>query len=200
MSKFLRLMFAMAVSAACVLPCFNAEAATIAVVPLVNQTVEHEDANGVYFDRVVEALKKNGEFELVDDDAVNKAIDKYTKPGILPDVQAMQAICNEGNVDAVFAYQLENLSDEQVLYGTEWTYYVHLRGKVAGYNTLAKKPIRNNKVVEDVERPYSESARFNIPQEVFADSVTREINRVIGNKKLNLAGPKISARGQKGNR
>lgn len=200
MFNFRKALATMALTAACVAPCFSADAATIAVIPLVNNVAEYENADAVYFDRVVEALKKNGTFEMVEDTGLDKAIAKYTKQGVLPDTEALKAICEEGNVDAVFAYQLDLLEDEQKLFGTEWNYKVYMRGKVAAYNTLAKNPVKNNKVVEEIERPYSESARFNIKEEVFADSVTREINRAIGNKKLNLSGPKISARGQRGNR
>ena len=201
MSKFLKSLAALAVTAACMAPCFSADAATIALLPLVNNVADYEDAGAVFYDRAVEAIKKNGVYEIVDDATVDKAIAKYTKPGVLPKPDALRAICEEGNVDAVFAYELESLEDEEGTYAfsTEYFYKVHLRGHVSYYNTLLKKPAKYTLVVEDSDRPYSESSRFNLKEELYADSVTREVNRAIANKKLNFQGPRISARGQKGN-
>ena len=201
MSRLLKSLVALAISAACVVPCFSADAATIALLPLVNDEAEYENAGAIYYDRAVEAINKNGAYEIVDDDTLNKAIAKYTKPGVLPKPDALKAICEEGNVDAVFAYYLESLTDEEgtLFMSTEYFYKAHLRGRVSYYNTLLKKPAKWSLVVEDVDRPYSEAARFDIKGELFADSVTREINRAIANRKLNLQGPRISAKGQRGN-
>lgn len=201
MFNFKKSLAMLALSAACIMPAYVSEAATIVFLPVMNETTEIlEEANAVFFDRAVEALKKNGVYELVDDEKADKAIAKYVKQGVVPDQATLQNIAQEAGVDAVAMYRIEELKEEQTLWNDEWTYKVHLSGYIYAYNSLAKKTNMTNRIVEDVERPYSESARFNIPQEVFADSVTREINRVIGNKKFNLSGPKISARGQKGNR
>lgn len=191
----------LAVSAACIMPAYVADAATIAFLPVINNSeMLLDEANGVFFDRAIEAIKKNGEYELVDTEQAEKAINKYSKEGILPDYDTLANIANEAGVDAVVAYRIDELKEEQEQWFGEWSYKVHLHGQVAAYNALSKKTDMSHKVSEDVDRPYSESARFNIPREVFADSVTREINRVIGNKKLNIAKPRISGHGQKGDR
>lgn len=191
----------LALSTVCIMPAYVSEAATIVFLPVMNETTELlDDANAVFFDRAVEALKVNDVYELLDDEKADKAIAKYAKQGVIPDQATLQLIAQEAGADAVAMYRIDDIKEEQTLWNDEWTYKVHLSGYIYAYNSLAKKTNMTNRIVEDVERPYSESARFNIPKEVFANSVTREIKRIIGDKKFRFEKPRISKAGQKGNR
>lgn len=176
----------------------NAEAATVALLPLVNNVAEKENLESVYYDRAVEVVKMDPSYELVDSSALDKAIEKNVKPQMLTDRQACEAIAQEANIDVVIAMQVDEMTVKEL--GTqEDTVILGLRGKCVSYNALTGKYIAKN-IVEEDKVEGSVLARFDMPSNQFANSVTREMKRALGIKKITFEKPRISKAGFKGDR
>ena len=71
------------------------------------------------------------------------------------------------------------------------------KGSLVAYD-LATGKYTNKKISDTRERQESMLARYDISGEQFADSVTREIKRILGVKKISVERPRISSSGLKG--
>lgn len=185
--------FAMAaVAAGLALPCFNtAEAANVALLPLINNVVERDDLNSIYYDRAVEATKNAVEYDIVESSELDKAVETYIKGNALPDKDACEKIASEGNVDVIFIMQADKLghSDRGMSSKADVT-NLYFHGKLIAYNALTgqftAKNIRETKMWNTAA-----FARYDIIGGFFGDSVTREMKRVLGVKKITVERPKI---------
>lgn len=181
-----------AVAAGLALPTFNAaEAANVALLPLINNVVEREDLGSIYYDRAVEATKAAVDFEIVESSTLDKAIEANVKVNALPDKAACEAIANAGNVDVIFIMQADKLghSSRGLSSKADMT-NLFFQGKLIAYNALTgqftSKNIRESRMWNTAAM-----ARYDIIGGFFGDSVTREMKRVLGVKKISVERPKI---------
>lgn len=188
-SKYL----AMAVVAAgLTLPSFNAvEAANVALLPLINNVIEREDLGAIYYDRAVEATKNAVDYEIVESSELDKAVEAYIKANSLPDKAACEKIANEGSVDVIFIMQADKLghSDRGMSSKADVT-NLYFNGKLVAYNTLTGQFVSKN-IREQKMWNTASFARYDIIGGFFGDSVTREMKRVLGVKKITVERPKI---------
>lgn len=198
MFKFLKSL-AMAAVVASFMPTVEVEAANVVVLPLINNVADFDAGSSIYFDRIIDSIKRNGEHELLDGDNVEKAVAKYTKTGMLPDDNAMKNIAQEIGADVIFAMQIDSLTEDMVYENLEYSLIEKIEGKAVTYNAITGK-YKLAKIFDDEKSLLQEGARYNLRNAFFGKHVTREINRAIGNKKLNISGPKISKSGFKGDR
>lgn len=200
MSKFMKTVAMLAVSAACMLPAIVSEAATVALVPLVNNVVDRDDLGAIYYDRAIEAIK-NGESELVDDEKVEKVINKVVKQGTLPGEAELRTISEEGNVDIVIAMEVNELERVDIMMdnATEQELTLKLNGKCAYYNALSNQ-YKLVKISDSDRQPISVGARYDVEGEIFANNISRYVKRILGVKKISFEKPRITGAGLKGNR
>lgn len=175
------------------------DAASVVLVPLVNNVVDREDLGSIYYDRTVEAVK-NADSEILDNKDVDQALEKNTKPGILPTEADLKEIASATGADIVVAMQVDQVSREDitVFNNAELDMIVKCEGAFASYNAMNGKYKRTG--IRDEDRmPMSVGARYDVPGEMFANNVTRQIKRALGVKKVSIEKPRISKSGFKGN-
>ena len=115
MKKVLRYLLMTVLAICFTIPCLNAaEAATVALLPLVNNVAGDELANQVYYKQAINAIKAQPGFVLVENDQLTQAFEnaKINTAGI--DQKSLEKIAKEGNVDVVFAMQLDKLGRKPV--------------------------------------------------------------------------------------
>ena len=111
MKKVLRYLLMTVLAICFTIPCLNAaEAATVALLPLVNNVEGDEIANQVYYKQAINAIKAQPGFVLVENDQLTQAFEnaKINTAGI--DQKSLEKIAKEGDVDVVFAMQLDKLA------------------------------------------------------------------------------------------
>lgn len=183
---------AVAIAAGLTLPSFNnAEAANVALLPLINNVIERDDLSSIYYDRAVEVTKNAVDYEIVESSELDKAVETYIKGNTLPDKAACEAIASEGHVDVIFIMQADKLGhSNRGLSSKADVTNLYFNGKLIAYNTLTgqftAKNIRETKMWNTAAM-----ARYDIVGGFFGDSVTREMKRVLGVKKVTIERPKI---------
>ena len=111
MKKVLRYLLMTVLAICFTIPCLSAaEAATVALLPLVNNVAGDDLANQVYYKQAINAIKSQPGFVLVENDQLTKALEnsKYSTEGI--NQSTLAKIAKEGNVDVVFAMELNKLA------------------------------------------------------------------------------------------
>lgn len=185
--------FAMAaIAAGLMLPTFNsAEAANVALLPLINNVIEREDLGAIYYDRAVEATKMMDGFDIVESAELDKAVEKNIKANSLPDQVACQNIASEANVDYIVMMQVDQLEIDQK-YGAGAGDYVilKLRGRFVSYDAINNKFV-DKRIMEDKRAFQSQMARYDISGGQFGNSVTRETKRALNIKKFKIEKPRI---------
>ena len=112
MKKLLRYLL-MTVMALCFsLPCFSAEAATVALLPLINNVQGDEVATQVFYKEVINAMNAQKGFMMVENNKVTTAINDANVGNNLPNKLVLAKIAQDGNVDIVIAMQLDKIEDE----------------------------------------------------------------------------------------
>ena len=103
MKKVLRYLLMTVLALCFAIPCLSAEAATIALLPLVNNVEGDELASQVYYKQAINAIKGQPGFVLVESDKLTMAIEN-AKVGVGGINQStLEKIAKEGDVDVGFA-------------------------------------------------------------------------------------------------
>ena len=136
MKKMYRLLL-MTVLALCLsIPALGAEAASIALLPLINNLQGDEIANQVYFKSAIGAINAQKGFMLVDNDNLTAVIESAKVDGNVPDKVILEKIAKDGNIDIVIAMQLDKL-DDTTLYSSEGNMMqLALEGRAVAYNKI----------------------------------------------------------------
>lgn len=182
MKKILRYLV-MTVMAVCfAIPGINAaEAASVALLPLINNVQGDELANQVFYKQAIAVMNKKKGFVMVENEALNKVIEANTVAGEVPSEAALKAIAEKGNVDIVIAMQLDVLDDEVIYSSQENKLQLDLQGYAVAYNKITgdfyKHRIYNDKTV-----PEAVTARWDWTHEEFGRSVRIEMDRILSGK------------------
>lgn len=182
MKKVLRYLV-MTVMAICfAIPGINAaEAATVALLPLVNNVQGDELANQVFYKQAMAVLNSKRGFVMVENDKLTAVIEKETVAGTLPSEAALQTIAKNGDVDIVIAMQLDTLEDNVIMSSEENKLQLDLQGYAVAYNKLTgefyKHRIYNDKIV-----PEAVTARWDWVHEEWGRSVRLEMDRILSGK------------------
>lgn len=190
MRKYLRLLL-MGLMALCFsLPCLGrVEAATIALLPLINNVEGQENAGTVYYQESMEVINEQEGLLIVENDRLLKAIEAARIGNQVPTSQAMAKICRDGNVDIVIAMQLDTLKDAPFRSGSEDTLELFIKGVAVSYNRLNGKTYRHKIYVDD-KVPEVLGSRWNLLLEEWGRQVRLEICNSLGIKKA-LRKPRI---------
>ena len=163
------------------LPGLRAEAATVALLPLFNNA-GNEDAGQIYFQCALEKTKELGDFELVDNDRLNAAIDEvFAAENIaaeVPGAAALQKIAEQGGADIVLIMQLDRLEDKVKHSSKVRMKKLDLRGRTAAYNALTGKAY-NHSFKNDREIEVALTSRWDFKREEWGRTVRNEVERAL---------------------
>ena len=98
MKKLLRCLL-MTVMALCFsLPCLSAEAATVALLPLINNAQNYEEANQIFYKEAIAAMNSQKGFMMVENDKLTAAIDAANVGNKVPGENVLVKIAKDGDV------------------------------------------------------------------------------------------------------
>ena len=161
------------------IPWLNAaEAATVALLPLVNNVAGDELANQVYYKQAINAIKAQSGFVLVENDQLTQAFEnaKINTAGI--DQKSLEKIAKEGDVDVVFAMQLDKLARKPLNRTGERVLKLELEGKAFAYNRLnGVYYVHNLKGGKEIDEALT--SRWDWAHEEFGRAVRQEISRAL---------------------
>ena len=179
MKKVLRYLVMTVLAICFTIPCLNAaEAATVALLPLVNNVAGDELANQVYYKQAINAIKAQPGFVLVENDQLTQAFEnaKINTAGI--DQKSLEKIAKEGDVDVVFAMQLDKLARKPLNRTGERVLKLELEGKAFAYNRLnGIYYVHNLKGGKEIDEALT--SRWDWAHEEFGRAVRQEISRAL---------------------
>ena len=179
MKKVLRYLLMTVLAICFTIPCLNAaEAATVALLPLVNNVAGDELANQVYYKQAINAIKAQPGFVLVENDQLTQAFEnaKINTAGI--DKKSLEKIAKDGDVDVVFAMQLDKLARKPLNRTGERVLKLELEGKAFAYNRLnGVYYVHNLKGGKEIDEALT--SRWDWAHEEFGRAVRQEISRAL---------------------
>ena len=178
MKKVLRYLL-MTVMALCIsLPCLSAEAASVALLPLINNVEGDQVANQVFYKNAIAAMNKAKGFVMVENDKLTAAIEAANVGDEVPGEAAMAKIAKDGNVDMVLAIQIDVINDIPMPSSEENKLKMDIQGYAASYNALTgtykKDRIYNDSIIPEVF-----SSRWDLVHEEFGREVRKAINKAL---------------------
>lgn len=179
MKKILRYLLLTVLAVCFTIPCLGAaEAATVALLPLVNHVEGDEIANQVFYKQAINAIKAQPGFVLVESDKLTLAIENanYGIAGINQNV--LENIAKEGDVDVVFALELNKLATKPMNRTGERVIKLDMDGKAFAYNRL-NGVFYNHNVRSDKQIDEALTARWDWAHEEFGRAVRQEISRAL---------------------
>ena len=179
MKKVLRYLLMTVLAICFAIPGLNAaEAATVALLPLVNNVAGDELANQVYYKQAINAIKAQPGFVLVENDQLTQAFEnaKINTAGI--DQKSLEKIAKDGDVDVVFAMQLDKLARKPLNRTGERVLKLELEGKAFAYNRLnGVYYVHNLKGGKEIDEALT--SRWDWANEEFGRAVRQEISRAL---------------------
>ncbi|MGM9569693.1 MAG: hypothetical protein ACI3XC_06415 [Phascolarctobacterium sp.] len=173
------------------IPALGAEAATVALVPLVNNVKGDEIANRIYYTSAIGAINAQQGYTIVDNDNITAIIEANKNGNKVPAVAALKKIAAEGKVDIVIAVQLDELRDDPVWPSGERIVKLTMRGKAVAYNALAGQYYQH-RIYSDKEIDETLTSRWDWVHEEWSYAVRGEINRILQVKKIIIDAPRMS--------
>ena len=182
----------MTVLALCLsIPALAAEAASIALLPLINNVQGDEIANQVYFKSAINAINAQKGSMLVENDKLTAAIDAAKIVGKVPSKATLEKIAKEGNVDIVIAMELDKLEDTTIYASEENKLQLALDGKAVAYNKITGE-FYQHRIYDDKQVPEALTTRWDWTHEEWGRNVRAEINRILKVKKIMVDAPRMS--------
>lgn len=182
----------MTVLALCLsIPAFAAEAASIALLPLINNVQGDEVASQVYYKSAINAINTQNGFMLVENDKLTAAIEAANIAGKMPTKATFEKIAKEGNVDIVVTMELDKLESITIYSSEENKLQLVLDGKAAAYNRITGE-FYQHRIYDDKTVPEALTTRWDWTHEEWGRNVRAEINRILKVKKVQLDAPRMS--------
>ena len=175
--------FILAAILACGCAVVPAEAATVAIMPLINRvefaTPEAEqEPNQIFYNEALGVLKKRPGYMLVDTDRLRHAIRQNVVPGQLPTKEQLMTVTKKGNVDLVLCMELTGYSKKPVQRSMhEINVQMNVQGNLVAYNRLTGKYLVK-KCKDDRIIDATLTSRWDVVQESWVRMVRREIERL----------------------
>lgn len=182
MKKMLRYLL-MTVMALCFsLPCLSAEAATVALLPLINNARNYEEANQIFYKEAIAAMNSQKGFMMVENDKLAAAIDAANVGNKVPGENVLVKVAKDGDVDIAIAIQLDKIEEETLFSSEENKIKISILGRTTSYNALTGE-FRNRKINHEVLIPEVFSSRWNVSNEEWGKVVRTEIKKALAAKK-----------------
>ena len=182
----------MTVLALCLsIPAIAAEAASIALLPLINKVKGDEIANQIFYKNAIATINAQQGYTIVDNDNVTAVIEANKNGNQVPSEAALKKIAKDAKVDIVIAVQLDELHDDPVFPSNERIVKLTMRGKAVAYNALAGKYYQHQ-IYSDKEIDETLTSRWDWVHEEWGYAVRHEMNRILQVKKIVVDAPRMS--------
>ena len=182
----------MTVLALCLsIPAIAAEAASVAVLPLINKVEGRTDVEQVYYSGAINAIKAQSGFMMVDNDELTAVVEKHVTKGVLPNEATLKAIAAEAKVDIVIAMELDTLDYSVSRNFEESRVTLDLQGYCVSYNAIDGKFVKH-RIYDDSHTEETSMARWDWPLEQWGRNVKREVNRALKVKKITIEAPRMT--------
>lgn len=172
--------FILTIMAVCFsIPAFSsAEAATVALLPLVNNVKSDDLVTQIFYQEAIGTLNGKDGFMLVENDKLTAAIEKAHITDALPDEDTLRAIAKDGDVDVVIAMQLDVLDDTPIDSSQERLLQLDMKGYTVAYSrlndTFYKHRIYSDKTIQEAL-----TSRWDWVHEEWGRAVRVEIDRAL---------------------
>ena len=173
------------------IPALGAEAASVALLPLICNVDGDTVASQVYFKNALNTINAQKGFVLVDNDQLNAVIEAAKLGKEVPDQATLAKIAKDGNVDLVIAMQLDVLKDEAIYSGYDDRLKLDLQGYAVSYNKLTGE-FDKHRIFDDKEIPAALASRWDWTHDEWGRNVKREVNRILKVKKVTVEAPRMS--------
>ena len=182
----------MTVLALCLsIPALAAEAASVVLIPLINNVQGDEIANQIFYKNAISAINAQQGYVIVDNDHVTAIIEANKNGKNVPTEAALQKIAKDAKVDIVISMQLDELYDEPMTPSNERMLKLTMRGKAVEYNAMTGKHYKHD-IYSDKEIDETLTSRWDWVHEEWGYAVRREINRILQVKKIIIDAPRMS--------
>ncbi len=182
MNKVFRyLMMTVLAACFCTATFSSAEAASVALIPLINHVEGDELAGQVFYKSAIAALNAKKGFVMVDNDTLTSVIEANTTKGVLPTEGQLAKIAKEANVDIVIAVELDECDDIGIAQSEEDKLKMNIKGHSLAYNSLTGKPVKY-RIYDDEVLPDVLSSRWDLVHERWGLQVKYAINRSLSEK------------------
>ena len=173
------------------IPALGAEAASVALLPLINNVAGDTIASQVYFKSALSSISSQQGFVLVDNDQLTAAIEAAQLGREVPDQATLAQIAKAGKVDLVIAMQLDVLKDEAIYDANDDRLKLDLQGHAVSYNKLTGE-YDKHRIFDDKEIPAALASRWDWTHDEWGRNVKREVNRILKVKKVTVEAPRMS--------
>ena len=173
------------------IPALGAEAASVALLPLICNVEGDTVASQVYFKNALNSINAQKGFVLVDNDQLTAAIEAAKLGREVPNKATMAKIAKDGNVDLVIAMQLDVLDDKAIYDGYDDRLKLDLQGYAVSYNKLTGE-FNKHRIFDDKEIPAALASRWDWTHDEWGRNVKREVNRILKVKKVTVEAPRMS--------
>ena len=169
----------------------SAEAANVALLPLINNVAGDELAGQVYFKEALNTLNGQPGFMLVDNDQLTAVVEAEKISKKVPDQATLARIADKGKVDIVISMQLDKLEDTALRSSEGDRLQLNLQGYAVAYNKLTGK-FYKHRIYSDKIIPEAFSSRGDWTHEEWGYAVKAEVKRILDVKKITLDAPRMS--------
>jgi hypothetical protein len=173
------------------IPALGAEAANIALIPLINNIEGDQVANQIFYKAAINAINAQTGFMIVENDKLTAAIEAANINGAVPSKDVLAKIAKEGEADIVIAMQLDKLSDRTLYASEENKVQLSLEGRAVSYNKLTGE-FYQHRIYDDKTIPEALTTRWDWTHEEWGRNVRAEINRILKVKKVMVDAPRMS--------
>ena len=173
------------------IPAIGAEAASVALVPLINNVQGDEIANQIFYKNAIGTINAQQGYTIVDNDHVTAIIEANKNGQSVPTEAALKTIAKDAKVDVVIAVQLDKLYDEPVVPPSERMLKLTMDGKAVAYNALTGK-FYKHRIYSDKQIDETLASRWDWVHEEWGYAVRHEMNRILQVKKIMVDAPKMS--------
>ena len=173
------------------IPALGAEAASVALLPLICNVEGDTVASQVYFKNALNSINAQKGFVLVDNDQLTAAIEAAKLGKEVPDQATLAQIAKAGKVDLVIAMQLDVLNDESIYSGYDDRLKLDLQGYAVSYNKQTGE-FDKHRIFDDKEIPAALASRWDWTHDEWGRNVKREVNRILKVKKVTVEAPRMS--------
>ena len=173
------------------IPALGAEAASVALLPLINNVAGDTIASQVYFKSALSSINAQQGFVLVDNDQLTTAIESAQLGREVPDQATLAKIAKAGNVDLVIAMQLDVLKDEAIYDTNDDRLKLDLQGYAVSYNKQTGE-FDKHRIFDDKEIPAALASRWDWTHDEWGRNVKREVSRILKVKKVTVEAPRMS--------
>ena len=173
------------------IPALGAEAASVALLPLICNVEGDTVASQVYFKNALNSINAQKGFVLVDNDQLTAAIEAAKLGREVPNQATLAQIAKDGKVDLVIAMQLDVLDDKAIYDGYDDRLKLDLQGYAVSYNKLTGE-FNKHRIFDDKEIPAALASRWDWTHEEWGRNVKREVNRILKVKKVTVEAPRMS--------